>query len=411
MNAGGGAARSLRAAVVAIALAATGVLCPSAWGATEAGLRASLSPSRPRGTRTLALTVHLKNTSGEPPEPLRRAILRLPAGLGLEIPRLRSCRAIVLATRGVKGCPSRSSIGGGSALVEGVLGTHDVVAPVTLHAFLGPLRNLTPTFEILSEGTYPISTQLLFTASSEPAPEPFGEELVMSLPPISSAPGEPDVSVLSLTLTIGDHNGTGGAATIALPAHCPSGGLPFAGEFAFADGSSATADTTSPCPHSSASRLHHARRASGEGTGRHQARVARTVLAQAAATALARTAKTVTLNEQGRLHLTSKRGFTLNEEGPASGTVSGTLAVELKIVSTSHVTAQLSLSTHSGSITGTASASYHRDSTDATFSGTLSISHGTGSYSDAHGSNLSFSGTIQRKSDAIETHVGGRVSE
>jgi hypothetical protein len=125
----------------------------------------------------------------------------------------------------------------------------------------------------------------------------------------------------------------------------------------------------------------------------------------------ARAAGTISLNESGNLHLTSKRGFTLNEQGPASGTVSGTIYVHLQIVSSSHVTAEVSISPRGGSISGNATASYHRGSTMASFSGSLSISRGTGSYHNAHGSGLSFSGTIQKSNDAIAVRVSGRVSE
>jgi hypothetical protein len=128
-------------------------------------------------------------------------------------------------------------------------------------------------------------------------------------------------------------------------------------------------------------------------------------------TTAARAARTISLNESGNLHLTSKRGFTLNEQGPASGTVTGTIYVHLKIVSTSRVSAEVSISPHGGSISGEATASYHRGSSTATFSGTLSISRGTGTYSNAHGSGLSFSGTIQKSNDAIAVRVSGRVSE
>jgi hypothetical protein len=125
----------------------------------------------------------------------------------------------------------------------------------------------------------------------------------------------------------------------------------------------------------------------------------------------ARAARTMSLNESGRLRLTSKHGFTLNEQGPASGTVTGTIYVRLKIVSTDRVTAEVSISPRGGSISGTASASYHRGSATASFSGTLAITRGTGGYDHAHGSGLSFSGTIQRSNDAIDVHVGGTVSE
>lgn len=125
----------------------------------------------------------------------------------------------------------------------------------------------------------------------------------------------------------------------------------------------------------------------------------------------ARTARTFSLNESGRLHLTSKHGFTLNEQGSASGTVTGTIYVRLQIVSTSHVSAEVSIAPRGGSIAGVASASYHRGSSTASFSGSLSITRGAGSYDHAHGSGLSFSGTIQRSDDAIDVHVGGTVSQ
>jgi hypothetical protein len=129
-----------------------------------------------------------------------------------------------------------------------------------------------------------------------------------------------------------------------------------------------------------------------------------------AATRSARAARTISLNESGALHLTSKHGFTLYEQGPASGTVAGTIYVRLQIVSTSRVTAEVSISPHGGSISGDAAASYHRGTATASFSGSLSIGRGTGSYANARGSDLSFSGTIQRSNDAIAVRVRGTVS-
>ena len=46
----------------------------------------------------------------------------------------------------------------------------------------------------------------------------------------------------------------------------------------------------------------------------------------------------------------------------------------------------------------------------ATFSGTMNITRGTGSFSHARGSGLSFTGTIQRINDAVTVHVSGRMS-
>lgn len=123
--------------------------------------------------------------------------------------------------------------------------------------------------------------------------------------------------------------------------------------------------------------------------------------------ALASGARVISLNENGSLHLTSKQGFTLNEQGVASGTVKGAIYVHLSIVSSSRVTAELNIYPHGGSLTAHGSASYHKESMLARFSGTMSIERGTGSYAHARGSGLSFSGTIQRSNDAVTVHVAG----
>jgi hypothetical protein len=128
--------------------------------------------------------------------------------------------------------------------------------------------------------------------------------------------------------------------------------------------------------------------------------------------ALARAARTVFLSETGRLHLTSKQNFTLNESGLGTGTARGTIYVHLTAVSTSRVTAQINIYPRGGSISGHGAASYRRLGATAEFSGTMSIDRGTGSFARIHGTGLSFSGTIaESHGDAITVHVSGRVSD
>jgi hypothetical protein len=130
-----------------------------------------------------------------------------------------------------------------------------------------------------------------------------------------------------------------------------------------------------------------------------------------AANPSAHAAGAFTLNEGARLHLTSKHGFTLNEQGNAGGAVSGPIYVHLTIASTSRVTAEMSIYPSGGSITGYAAAGYHRGSQTASFNGSISIGRGSGRYSRARGSGLAFWGTIQRSNDAITVYVRGRVSD
>jgi hypothetical protein len=121
-------------------------------------------------------------------------------------------------------------------------------------------------------------------------------------------------------------------------------------------------------------------------------------------------AGTLTLNESGRLHLTSHHSFTLNEQGTTSGTISGTIYIHLNIVSVNHVTAEVSIYPSGSSLTGRATASYHPAGGIASFSGTMAIVRGTGRYNGAHGSGLSFTGTVQRSNDAVTVRVSGRMS-
>jgi hypothetical protein len=124
----------------------------------------------------------------------------------------------------------------------------------------------------------------------------------------------------------------------------------------------------------------------------------------------AHTARTVSLKDTGNLHKTSKHGFNLYESGSASGSLSGSITVHLDVVSTNHVTAELTVHPKGGSITGKASGDYRTNGGTASFSGTLSITHGSGSYSGAHGSGIAFSGTIQRSNDSMTVHVNGKFS-
>jgi hypothetical protein len=135
-----------------------------------------------------------------------------------------------------------------------------------------------------------------------------------------------------------------------------------------------------------------------------------TVATSSANSPVAAPARTISLNESGRLHLTSKHGFTLNEEGSASGTIRGKLYLHLKIVSTNRVTAEVSIYPSGGSLTGYARAAYHVAGATANFSGSMSIARGTGRYRHAHGRGLSFTGTIKRSNDAVTVYLSGKLS-
>jgi hypothetical protein len=129
-----------------------------------------------------------------------------------------------------------------------------------------------------------------------------------------------------------------------------------------------------------------------------------------AAGATAGAARTISLNDTAHLHEISGHGFKLYESGTATGSIGGPIYLHLTIVSTNRVTAEVNVYPHGSSVTGTASGSYHVNGGTASFSGTMSVIRGTGSYAHAHGSGLSFSGTIQRSNKAVTVHVNGHFS-
>jgi hypothetical protein len=222
----------------------------SAAATTSASLAPSLSPDRRRAKATLTVAIDYAGGESGLPSPVRKAILSLPAGLSLNVPVLRSCDAEVLLAHGVSGCPAHSLIGTGHATALFDLGSQPVLEHVQLWAFLGPLRNLQPTFEILGEGFKPLGRAVVLTATALPASAPYGEELALSIPPLATVPGQQDASITNFSLTIGisARKRTPASATVVVPTHCPRGGLPFTAAFTYANGAQNSALAKIPCP-------------------------------------------------------------------------------------------------------------------------------------------------------------------
>jgi len=218
---------------------------------TTALITPNLSPDRLGAKASLTVTIRYAGGEFGVPSPVRKAVLELPAGLNLEIPSLHSCAAGRLLARGPHGCPSRSQLGGGRALAEVHVGTVNISENASLWAFLGPLQsNLEPTFEILAQGYTPVDQRAVLSGTVLPAHAPYGEELVLTIPPIPTLKFEPEASIVSFSLTIGasGRHAARGADTILVPSSCPTGGFPFAAEFTYAEGSIGSTAATVPCP-------------------------------------------------------------------------------------------------------------------------------------------------------------------
>jgi hypothetical protein len=259
MKRGGGVARSTAPSarrsipllgVALTVLAAAFALAGPANAANVATFAPTLSPDRLGAKGALTIAFHVTGGEFGVPTPLQRTVVRFPAGMGIEVPQLRSCSSDHLQQLGARGCPRQSKLGEGHALVAVRLASETLSENVALSAFLGPPRRLQPTLEVLGEGVTPISVRMVVAGAVSPDRAPYGEKMAMSIPPIPTLPLAPDGSLSDLSLTIGAPRTrtSNPSASIVVPAKCPPGGFPFAAEFTYADGSSGHAATTVPCP-------------------------------------------------------------------------------------------------------------------------------------------------------------------
>jgi hypothetical protein len=238
-------------AVCTVALAAcVARAAPARAAETTATIAPSLAPDRLGARGALTFTIDFAGGELGVPAPVLRAVLKFPAGLSLEIPELRSCSAARLQVQGARGCPAQSRIGSGHAITKAYLGTQLTIENVTLWAFLGPLRNLQATVEVLGEGYSPFGEQMVLSANALATDRaPYGEGLELSIPPIPTVPSGSDVSIATFSLEIGTSKPrSADANTVRVPSRCPAGGFPFAAEFTYAGGVTASTLATVPCP-------------------------------------------------------------------------------------------------------------------------------------------------------------------
>jgi len=254
---------SCRAVLAAFAVA---LVCPlasaSALTVTEdATLHASFSPDRLGTPTTITFGFHLATSEGAAPPPLTSLDLKMPAGMNYTTTTLglAICQPATLLARGPAGCPPNSRLGFGSAYVEVPFGTGAGHELPEIQAVAGPSPKGNLTVLFYANGLDPVSAQLMFSGEVVPASGHFGSQLVTTVPLVTSVPGGPDVSIVSVTSTIGPSHLTyykhvhGHLVPfhpqgVSVPERCPRGGFPFAAEFGFQDASGTSAVTTVPCP-------------------------------------------------------------------------------------------------------------------------------------------------------------------
>jgi hypothetical protein len=181
------------------------------------------------------------------PSPLTGVVVYLPAGTKLHPQGFATCSNAILESHEVQNCPKKS-VASPKGEVLGVVsfGTQRVQEKASVQAFFAPGGKLA----FFTEGTTPVSLEILSTGSFSGASKPFGQKLTAVVPLVSTVPGAPFASVLSIRIKVGAAfmQGKKLISYGTVPKKCPKGGFPAKTELKFLSGETSTAGIKVPCP-------------------------------------------------------------------------------------------------------------------------------------------------------------------
>jgi hypothetical protein len=167
------------------------------------------------------------------PPPLIGVNFYTPAGVRLHPAGFPTCSPAALQNFGPSACPRRSRVTfAGSALGVVSFGEERVQERASIQAFFAPGGRLL----FYTAGTSPVSLEFLSPSHVTGAARPFAQKFITSVPLISTVPGAPDASALSIGLKIGAAFRRGKRVTYysRAPRRCPRGGFPFKSDLLFA---------------------------------------------------------------------------------------------------------------------------------------------------------------------------------
>jgi hypothetical protein len=121
-------------------------------------------------------------------------------------------------------------------------------------------------------------------------------------------------------------------------------------------------------------------------------------------------AKTLAFDINSNLHLVGRPGHVLNEHGTFSGSQSGT--IEIRFTSVSHTSGEATFAAYSsqgGSVSGRATTKGHVVGATVYFTGSMTVTGGTGRWAHASGRDLLFSGAVNRHTFSATTHTQGSI--
>jgi hypothetical protein len=254
--------RALALAVWAgpVVLAPAGLPAP-ATQAPAVALRATLQPETLGASTTVSIGFRIAASTGPEPPPLSSFAVRLPTGMGFAATTLglATCSERTLLSDGSGSCPRESAMGFGSAQVQAPFGSQVVLETGGVSIFMTQPVDRRTTMLFYFDGRKPVIAPLVLQTQVLTPAGSLDSVLSTQIPPIPTAPGGANASMLSLHADIGPSHVWylkrvhGRTVTyhpkgLNVPEVCPLGGFVFTGEFRFQGGSRSVARSVVPCP-------------------------------------------------------------------------------------------------------------------------------------------------------------------
>lgn len=121
-------------------------------------------------------------------------------------------------------------------------------------------------------------------------------------------------------------------------------------------------------------------------------------------------ARTISLTASASLRITRNHGSNIDASGAVSGTLRGSIAAHIVISSASRMTSTFVGRGNTGSLTGKGVANYGVSGNTIYYTGTATVTGGTGAYAHAHASSVRFEGTMNRTRKSITMHINGTMN-
>jgi hypothetical protein len=181
------------------------------------------------------------------PSPLTGVVVYLPSGTKLHPQGFTTCSNAILESHEVQNCPKKS-VASPKGEVLGVVsfGGTRVQEKATVQAFFTPGGNIA----FFTEGREPAVLEVLSTGRFSGASNPFSQKLTAVVPLVSTVPGAPYASVLSIKIRVGAAfmQGKKLISYGTVPKKCPKGGFPAKTELKYLSGETSTVSIKVPCP-------------------------------------------------------------------------------------------------------------------------------------------------------------------